>query len=138
METVLLVDDNASVRSIVRQMLERFGYSVLEAGGEAELVELLEEHPVDLLLTDLMLKQSDGAQLARHALARRPGLRVLYISGYPRSFLDGYGVPAEAGFLQKPFTAAVLAQAVREALAEGAAGLPLAAAESGLASQNLR
>lgn len=116
MQTVLVVDDEASMRSIVCDVLEAAGYRVLEAAnGAAALARAATaEAPVDLVLTDLAMPGMDGLTLVRHLRAAHPDLRVLIMSGLPEP--DQAGVARET-FLQKPFTSDALEQAVREALA---------------------
>jgi PAS domain S-box-containing protein len=117
-ETILLVEDEAGVRRVLSEMLEWHGYTVLEAGLGAEAVELARTHagPVHLLLTDVVMPRLGGRALREEVARHRPGIRVLYISGYtgegPTADLLGDG----AAFLPKPFTAATLVQKVREVL----------------------
>jgi two-component system cell cycle sensor histidine kinase/response regulator CckA len=115
-ETVLLVDDDASVRAVARRILERFGYRVVEAqtAGDALLIGE-RDGPVDLLLTDVVMPLMDGRELAERMRKQRPGLRVLYMSGYA----DGRITPnSEEGFafVAKPLTSFELAFSVREVL----------------------
>ena len=118
-ETVLLLEDEAEVRAMVRAMLVGQGYRVLEAEQGVEALEIAEREngPIDLLVTDVVMPQQSGPELARRLVARRPQTRVLYISGYPDDALGEHGVlhPGVA-FLAKPFTAAELARKVREVL----------------------
>jgi two-component system, cell cycle sensor histidine kinase and response regulator CckA len=117
-ETVLLVEDEAGVRSITANMLRRQGFQVLEAACGADALALFREQggAVDLVLTDVVMPQMGGGELAE-ALARlRPGLKVVFMSGYTEDVLAKYNVSAEAGLLQKPFTLEALGRAVRAAL----------------------
>ncbi len=118
-ETVLLVEDAAAVRIVTRQVLDRLGYTVLEApNGEAAL-HLATKHrgPIHLLLTDVVMPELGGRQLAERLTPLRPGLKVLYVSGYTDDAVVRHGV-LEAGiaYLQKPFTPEILARKVREVL----------------------
>jgi two-component system, cell cycle sensor histidine kinase and response regulator CckA len=118
-ETVLLVEDDDGVRVLIRQMLERQGYTVLETSnaGEAFIVSERDKSPIHLVLTDVVLKQLSGRELAQRIVAARPSTRVLYMSGYTEDAIVHHGVlqPGIA-FLQKPFTAEVLARKLREVL----------------------
>jgi len=118
-ETVLLVEDEDSVRSLARITLQRHGYHVLEArhGGEALL--LCEQHPghIDLLATDVVMPHMSGLDLTKRLLPLCPGLRVLYMSGYLDDAVMRHGLlHAEVSFLQKPFSPDALAHKVREVL----------------------
>jgi two-component system, cell cycle sensor histidine kinase and response regulator CckA len=120
-ETILLVEDDATVRGMASEMLARRGYSVLEAASEAEALGVWRERgaSIDLLLTDVIMPQTSGPQLAAQLLAARPGLKVLYMSGYADDVLKEHGaVEALPGFLHKPFTSSALAQKVRAVLDE--------------------
>jgi CheY-like chemotaxis protein len=117
--TVLVVEDEGSVRTLLREVLRREGYSVLVASDGRAALELADAHPgsIDLLVSDCALPQFSGAELARRLRARRPDLRVLFISGYPSAEAAGAG-PVDPGdpFLQKPFTPAALTDLVRDLL----------------------
>jgi CheY-like chemotaxis protein len=119
-ETVLLVEDEESVRVLARQSLELRGYTVLEAsyGGEALLLVEQKPDPIDLLVTDVVMPGGlNGRELAEQLSLFYPALKVLYISGYTDDAILHHGV-LEAGmhFLQKPFTPSALAQKVRQVL----------------------
>jgi len=118
-ETVLLVEDAAAVRAVTRQVLDRLGYTVLEAPNGAAALHLATKHhgPIQLLLTDVIMPELGGRQLAEQLTALRPELRVLYASGYTDDAVVRHGVlkPGIA-YLQKPFTPEVLARKVREVL----------------------
>jgi CheY-like chemotaxis protein len=95
------------------------GYRVLEAGDGAEALRIVEneEEPIDLLLTDVVMPGLSGRQLADRVKVLRPGMRVLYQSGYTDDAIVQYGVRgAETAILQKPYSGAALTRKVREAL----------------------
>ena len=118
-ETVLLVEDEASLRKLSRHLLEICGYRVLEAESGSEAIKLSEEstEPIDLLLTDVVMPGISGRVLADQLMAQRPGVRVLFMSGYTGQTVGKHGVLAEGSlFLPKPFTRETLASKVREAL----------------------
>ena len=118
-ETVLVVEDAASVRSVMRQVLERYGYAVLEAPDGATALQLAAKHhsPIHLLLTDVVMPGVSGRQLADRLLRLRPGIKVLYASGYTDDAIIHHGL-LEPGiaYLQKPFTRDALALKVRAVL----------------------
>lgn len=117
--TILLVDDEQSVRSIVTKILRRANYTVLEADGGAAALELAESHAegIDLLITDLYMPGLHGPAVAEKLAAVRPGLKVLFMSGYADNDVVGRtGVPAGANFLQKPFSGEDLTAAVKSAI----------------------
>ena len=118
-ETILVVDDEAGIRALIVKILRRERYRVLEAGSVAEAVAAAAAHggPIQLLLTDVMLPDRNGRQLATQLLETRPGLKVVYISGFTDDETVRTGAfPAGARFLQKPFTLGALMGTVREAL----------------------
>jgi CheY-like chemotaxis protein len=121
-ETVLLVEDEESVRSLARRILERQGYTVLEARHGQEALRAAAEHAgtIDLAMTDVVMPEMSGSELAHRLEAMRPGVRVLYMSGYTDDEIIRRGVlgPGMA-FLEKPFTANSLAKKVREVLDGG-------------------
>ena len=118
-ETVLLVEDEPGVRRLVNETLRLHGYTVLEArhGIEALLTGAKHAGPIHLLLTDVVMPQMSGPEVAEKLATVRPDVKVLYMSGYPDhpAFSKG-GIDTEHSFLQKPFTPSTLAQKVREVL----------------------
>ncbi len=118
-ETLLLVEDEEAVRTLSRQVLEMCGYTVLEARHGEEALLLCEQYqaPIHLLVTDVIMPQMSGYELAQRLLPLRPELKVIYTSGYTDDAIVHHGV-LEPGlfFLQKPFTPNSLASKVREVL----------------------
>jgi len=110
-ETILLVEDEDQVRNLVRDTLRREGYKVLDAPSAAEARRLAAAHkgPVHLLIADVVMPKEGGRELAASLAARRPGMKVLFRSGYTDQAID-------SGFIQKPFTPAALSSKVREIL----------------------
>jgi len=118
-ETLLLVEDDEPLRTLAREILLIQGYTVLDATSPSEALRLADAHPgpIHLLLTDVVMPQMNGRQVADHLLAARPALKVLFMSGYTDAAIVEHGV-LEAGthFLQKPFTPDGLSRKVREVL----------------------
>jgi PAS domain S-box-containing protein len=112
--TILLVEDEEAVRSLLRELLESAGYRVIAAvnGEEALLLETQTLEPIDLLVTDMVMPRMNGRDLARRLVAARPELKVLYMSGYAFSSVPDAGLKAGESFLQKPFTASALMTSV--------------------------
>jgi response regulator RpfG family c-di-GMP phosphodiesterase len=118
-ETVLLVEDEDGVRKFTRQILEMQGYRVLEARNGKEAIELEQTvaATIHLLLTDVVMPDMNGRQLAESILPRRQGLKVLYMSGYTDDAIVRQGVmDASHAFLQKPYSLLSFARKVREVL----------------------
>jgi PAS domain S-box-containing protein len=118
-ETVLLVEDEDSVRQLVRETLESRGYRVLEAENGNAALALAASHPdpIHLVITDVVMPGLSGHELVQKLLPARPAIKVLYLSGYAQ---DAFSIPlaaeAQRTFLQKPFTLQSLARKVREVL----------------------
>jgi PAS domain S-box-containing protein len=129
-EKVLLVEDEPAVREATRALLARLGYQVLVARDGADALALADTHAarIDLLLTDVVMPGLNGRQLAERLLARRPGLAVVYMSGYTEEVVDQAGVLEEGLILvQKPYQPEELAAALRQALARAGGPGPRAA-----------
>jgi signal transduction histidine kinase len=118
-ETLLLVEDTATLQEVIRETLEESGYTVLLAsnGDAAMTVARERKGPIHLLLTDVVMPKLGGADLARLLSALRPEIRVLFMSGYTKGAISRHGLLGEEVLLlEKPFTGDKLARAVREAL----------------------
>jgi CheY-like chemotaxis protein len=118
-ETVLLVEDEAVVRTLVRNTLLQNGYRVLEAENGSQALRICERHrgPIHLLVTDVVMPGINGRELAERLTQQRPELRIMFMSGYTDETIAHHGVLAPGvGFLQKPFTLDALARKVRETL----------------------
>ncbi len=118
-ETLLLVEDETSLRQLSRHLLERCGYDVLEAESGVEALKISQEYKrtIHLLLTDVVMPGMSGRDLADRLIKHRPGTRVVYMSGYTGQTVGEHGVLAEGSFfLPKPFTREALARKIREAL----------------------
>lgn len=119
-ETILLVEDDESVRQLVHRVLTSYGYSVSATKDGAEAILACERHkgPIDLMVTDVVMPLMSGGELAEGILKSRPELKVLFVSGYPDKVISPMGVRKPGiDFLQKPFTPESLALKVRELLA---------------------
>jgi CheY-like chemotaxis protein len=119
-ETILLVEDEAGIRALVRKILRRENYNVLEAGSAEEAMAMASAAPgrIDLLITDVMLPVASGRELAERIRETRQDLKVLYISGYTDDDAVRTGaIPPGSRFLQKPFTLGALVGKVKESLA---------------------
>jgi PAS domain S-box-containing protein len=118
-ETILLVEDEDAVRELVEELLQAVGYQVLAAARPEEALRLAKRHdgPLHLLVTDVVMPQMAGPDLARHLRGIRPDVKVLYLSGYSPGIVADRGVLEDgAMFLQKPFSAEALETKVRETL----------------------
>jgi PAS domain S-box-containing protein len=118
-ETIMLVEDEANVRLVARKFLQKQGYTVLEAGHPKEALDLCrrDNHAIDLLITDVIMPDMSGRELAEQLTRKYPQLKVLYISGYANEALNHYGVIGSGiAFLEKPFSSESLAHKVRETL----------------------
>jgi two-component system cell cycle sensor histidine kinase/response regulator CckA len=118
-ETVLVLEDQEAVAAVMRETLEMVGYTVLEARSGREALALLErrKQPVHLVVSDVVLPETQGPEIARRILERCPGARILFVSGYTARPLPGPDLMGAAtGFLSKPFTPSALARKIRELL----------------------
>ena len=116
-ETILLVEDEEAVRRLETDILELYGYTVLVAGDGAAGLELAQSHPdsIQLLMTDILMPKMGGVELAERLSILRPGLRVLYTSGYNDSGGSVKGIVGSR-YLQKPYAMEELARTLRELL----------------------
>jgi len=118
-ERLLLVEDDAAIRRVASRVLSRLGYTVLQAGSGREALELLEAQsaPVDLVITDVIMPEMSGRELAEALRERAPNTRVLFTSGYTDDAVLRHGIQrAEVAFLRKPYTPIKLALKIREQL----------------------
>jgi two-component system, cell cycle sensor histidine kinase and response regulator CckA len=119
LETVLLVEDEESVRIFANTMLRRLGYQVLVADGGHAALEIWKQwsDTVDILLTDVIMPQMSGGELAHKLRAFKPGLKILFMSGYTDDMLTSHGqLTGETQLIQKPFSGEDLAQKLRDVL----------------------
>ncbi|HKQ61958.1 MAG TPA: response regulator [Candidatus Polarisedimenticolaceae bacterium] len=121
-ETILIVEDEADVRAMLRESLESYGYAVLEAGELGRAVEVGEAHggTIDLLITDIVLPGASGREVAQRLCRLRPELKVLYTSGYADDAILRYGLlDPDVAYLEKPYSLTALARKVRDVLDAG-------------------
>ncbi|KKK99590.1 hypothetical protein LCGC14_2631220, partial [marine sediment metagenome] len=119
-ETILLVEDEESLRGLAAKVLRKQGHTVIEAANGIEALETMAasgQPEIDLLITDVIMPGMGGRELAGKLLEKYPGIKVLYISGYTDNAIVHHGVLAEGvSFLPKPFSPISLAQKVRDTL----------------------
>lgn len=118
-ETILLVEDEARVRRLIREILAMRGYSVLETAGGDEALRVATDHsgPIHLVLADVVMPEMSGPDLAKLILAARPEARALFVSGYTDEAIVHHGIlPSDAMFLPKPFLPDALLRKIREVL----------------------
>jgi two-component system cell cycle sensor histidine kinase/response regulator CckA len=118
-KTLLLVEDEIAVRTMLTRILERAGFTVLSADGPAAALKLIEQQsrPVDLLLTDVVLREMGGPALAQSLQQRLPELKVVFMSGYTDEAIARQGVIHQgASLLEKPFTSDQLLETLKQAL----------------------
>jgi CheY-like chemotaxis protein len=117
-ETVLVVEDAEGLRELTKRLLERLGYTVLVAGNAEEALREFEQNAsIDVIVTDVVMPGISGPQLTKSLVERRPGLKVVYMSGYTEDAIVQHGVlnPGIA-FLHKPFTSDALGRKLRDVL----------------------
>jgi two-component system cell cycle sensor histidine kinase/response regulator CckA len=119
-ETVLVVEDETSLRALTERMLQGHGYRVLSAANGADALRVVDEHggPIEVVLMDVVMPGRSGRDIGEEITARRPATRIVYVSGYTDNAISHHGV-LEPGvtFLQKPFTSEVLLRTIRDVLA---------------------
>jgi len=114
-----VVEDDPPLLLLISRVLKGLGYEVIEAASGDPAIALAEFHrgAIDLLISDIIMPGMNGRDLADSLKAKRPGIRVLFVSGYPADIISGQGVLEKGvSFLPKPFSAARLASKVRELL----------------------
>jgi CheY-like chemotaxis protein len=120
-ETILVVEDDIGVRHLAVRVLVSYGYHVLEAANGPEALQVSEgyERPIHLLLTDVVMPKMNGRELADRLRGQRPGMPVLYMSGYADNAISQIGtLPAGTAFLPKPFSVEELIRKVRVLMPE--------------------
>jgi DNA-binding NtrC family response regulator len=125
-ETVLLVEDEVDVRTIIRKALEQYGYAVLEAGSAEAAMDIARRHldAIHVLLTDIVMPGTCGHALAESLSAWRPDMRVIYMTGHPEDTIVRQGLdPTSVRCLQKPFSLEALCRELRSVLEPAEAGL---------------
>ncbi|MBD3646633.1 MAG: response regulator, partial [Pseudomonadales bacterium] len=118
-ETILLVEDEESLLSLGKRLLERLGYTVLATDSPEEALQIAKEYEgeIHLLLTDVVMPKMNGRDLWRQVVTIRPAIKALFMSGYTADAIVHHGVLDEdVMFIQKPYTAAGLGQKIRDAL----------------------
>jgi PAS domain S-box-containing protein len=117
-QTVLVVEDDKGLREVARRLLEPQGYTVLLAANAAEALQLFERSvSIDVLLTDIVMPGASGPELTRQLMEQRPGLKVIYMSGYTEEAMGRHGVlDSGIAFLHKPFTSDAVGMKIREVL----------------------
>lgn len=118
-ETILIVEDDVGVRTVISRTLARLGYQVLAADGGAEAIEIIHRHSgsIDLLLTDIMMPGMNGMEVAAKVSQSNPGIPIFFMSGYADQELVNRGLlDPSTHFLQKPFSPQELGRRVREVL----------------------
>jgi two-component system, cell cycle sensor histidine kinase and response regulator CckA len=118
-ETILLVEDEAAVRGLTQLALQTHGYTVLEASNGKEALNVCAQHqgPIHLVMTDVVMPDMGGRQVAERLKADKPEIKVLFLSGYTDDAVVRHGIlQSEVAFIQKPFSPVALANKVREVL----------------------
>ena len=122
-ETILVVDDEESLRTVVVDLLGHLGYCTLSAANGREALEVAERYPgrIDLLLTDVVMHPLTGPALAEKLMRSRPEMKVIFISGYPNTSLAPDGIlKPDTVLVHKPFTMKILSAKLREVLGDPA------------------
>ncbi|MEO6094368.1 MAG: ATP-binding protein [Fibrobacteria bacterium] len=122
-ETILLVEDEEGVRRFVRQILEMQGYRVLEASDGLEGIRVSDRHSgsIDLIVTDVIMPRKNGRDLAQQVMRDRPGIKVIFMSGYTDDYIVRQGLlEADTNFIQKPFVPSALTRMIRSILEQAA------------------
>lgn len=117
--TILLVEDSDVVREVIVRMLEEYGFTVLQASGGEKALSILrrEDVSIDLLLTDIVMPEVSGVELADRLERERPGMRILFMTGYAEEAVIGEGILGKnRECIGKPFTQEQIARKVREIL----------------------
>ncbi len=125
MATILLVEDDPAVRKVLGHMLAGLGYASLQAGSAPEALRIAAAHPdaIDLLITDIVMPDTNCDRFVEELRAARPALKVIYMSGYSQDVLTEHGRgPSDPNFLQKPFTAEALQRKIRQVLGDSGHG----------------
>ncbi|WP_038036794.1 cell cycle two-component system response regulator CpdR [Thermopetrobacter sp. TC1] len=118
MAKILLAEDDQALRRFLKKALEKAGYTVIDFGEGRSAWEALEKEPVDLLLTDIVMPEMDGIELARRAAERYPDLKIMFITGFAAVALNPDSkAPKEAQILSKPFHLRQLVDEVRRMMA---------------------
>lgn len=123
----MVVEDDMMIRDLLKRILERFGYTVLLAshGGEALTISERHEESIDLMITDVVMPQMNGYEIAEWFAEVRPEMSVLYMSGYDEEMVANQGpVDGAIRFIQKPFVPTDVANKVREILDKRVSGHP--------------
>jgi len=137
----LLVEDEAMLLDLGRRMLEGMYYQVVTACSPSEALRIAEENPssIDLLMTDIVMPEMNGRDLARKLTAAHPGLRCLFMSGYTANVIAHHNVLEEnVNFIQKPFTTKDLSRAIRGAFESGPEGAGVAEPQISRGGQELQ
>ena len=119
MATLLLVDDNAALRDLLEEILIRHGFRVISAHGPSDAIEAVRRHDgrIDLAVLDVVLPQMRCGDCVSELLNVQPGLKLLYMSGYPQHVASAHGGLRHDGwFIMKPFTPYALLEAIKQAL----------------------
>jgi DNA-binding NtrC family response regulator len=120
-ETILVVEDDLSLRKLSRMILERYGYTVLDAKSGSEALKIVRECQcaIQLVLTDVVMPEMNGAELAKHLMRLKPDLKFIYMSGYSENTISFRGLlNSNIHLIEKPFTSLILAGKVRNVLDE--------------------